>query len=165
VVVNKDEEVENIKIIDFGFSNYLSKLQEKKGDEGTCPLKQTSWLAPPTTSLRKCSGKKSSASRSTTSPSGSSSTSCTLYLTEADWDPALQRLHHHLDPGQHARRVLRIRRQRGPFRRVQGPRGQITEERPSGADKFGTGSGARLVQDFIVSAEEQTKDDQWEAEY
>lgn len=39
MVVNKDEEVENIKIIDFGFSNYLSKLQEKKGDEGTCPLK------------------------------------------------------------------------------------------------------------------------------
>jgi hypothetical protein len=39
VVLEKDtEEVENIKIIDFGFSNYLSKLIEKKDSDGTARL-------------------------------------------------------------------------------------------------------------------------------
>ena len=35
IVLEKDgSEVENIKIIDFGFSNYLSKLLDKRESEG-----------------------------------------------------------------------------------------------------------------------------------
>ena len=37
IVLEKEgSEVENIKIIDFGFSNYLSKLLDKRESEGTC---------------------------------------------------------------------------------------------------------------------------------
>ena len=77
-MLDKDtQEVENIKIIDFGFSNYLSKLLEKRDSEGKPLVTKTCWPAPPTTSLQRSSRRSSLTSRSTTSPSESSFTSCT----------------------------------------------------------------------------------------
>lgn len=34
VILDESQEIENIKIIDFGFSNYLSKIHASKGDFG-----------------------------------------------------------------------------------------------------------------------------------
>ena len=52
VVSNEKGEVSNIKIIDFGFSNYLSKLSEISVEGIDCSM-QRSWQGHPTTSLPK----------------------------------------------------------------------------------------------------------------
>lgn len=101
-MVGKDDEVENIKIIDFGFSNYLSKLLDKKGEDGTQFFTQISLQELPTILHLKCCGRSPSTSKLITSRSVSSSTLCTDCWTQADRGPPLQRLHNYGDPVQYS---------------------------------------------------------------